>query len=99
MYSRGRLLDNLVLLCRYHHRLLHNEGYAITKDAEGDLVFHHADGHRLRQAIHPQFTDEVDFQVESLAIESAHQSMGLEITSKTAVTGWQGCMQSSYLTP
>ena len=83
-------LDNLILLCRYHHRLLHNEGYAITKDAKGDFVFHHADGQLLRQAIHPQFTDEVDFLVESLAIENEHQAMGMEITSRTAVTEWQG---------
>ena len=83
-------LDNLILLCRYHHRLLHNEGYAITKDAKGDFVFHHADGQQLRQAIYPQFIDEVDFLVESLAIENEHQSMGMEITSRTAVTEWQG---------
>ena len=60
------------------------------KMSRGIFVFHHADGQQLRQAIYPQFTDEVDFLVESLAIENEHQSMGLEITPKTAVTEWQG---------
>ena len=83
-------LDNLILLCRYHHRLLHNEGYAINKDVEGNFVFHRADEDQLRQAIYPQFTDEVAFLVESLAIENEHQSMGLGITSQTAITEWQG---------
>jgi hypothetical protein len=32
-------LENLVLLCRRHHRLVHEDGYRICKDAEGTVVF------------------------------------------------------------
>ena len=32
-------LDNLVLLCRHHHRLVHEGGFACEKSATGQLVF------------------------------------------------------------
>ena len=35
---------NLVCLCRRHHRLMHEGGWRITGDANGQLVFHRPDG-------------------------------------------------------
>jgi hypothetical protein len=32
-------LDNLVLLCRHHHRLVHEGGFGCEKDATGEVVF------------------------------------------------------------
>ena len=37
-------LDNLVLLCRRHHRAVHEEGFRITLDASGDVQFVRPDG-------------------------------------------------------
>jgi hypothetical protein len=37
-------LDNLTLLCSHHHRLLHEGGFAIRRDASGDLYFRRPDG-------------------------------------------------------
>ena len=37
-------LDNLVLLCRRHHRAVHEEGFRITLDAAGDVEFTRPDG-------------------------------------------------------
>ena len=37
-------LDNLVLLCRRHHRSVHEEGYRITVDAAGEATFVRPDG-------------------------------------------------------
>jgi hypothetical protein len=37
-------LENLTLLCSHHHRLLHEGGFAIHRDASGDLYFRRADG-------------------------------------------------------
>ena len=37
-------LDNLILLCGYHHRLLHEHGYTIQTPATGQFTFHRPDG-------------------------------------------------------
>src|SRR5690606_19412605 len=49
-------LDNLVLLCRRHHGLLHQESFAIVKGAEG-LEFVRSDGRALPRALATQFAD------------------------------------------
>jgi hypothetical protein len=40
-------LENLVELCRHHHRLLHEGGYTLTRTGAG-LVFRRPDGRQLR---------------------------------------------------
>jgi Domain of unknown function (DUF222)/HNH endonuclease len=40
-------LGNLVLLCGYHHRLLHEGGWRATGDPGGDLRFHDPGGRTL----------------------------------------------------
>jgi hypothetical protein len=37
-------LDNLTLLCRFHHRAVHEEGYRIEPLPDGDLRFRHPNG-------------------------------------------------------
>ena len=32
-------MENLVLLCRFHRRVVHEEGYQVERDAEGSLLF------------------------------------------------------------
>ena len=43
-------LDNLVLLCRRHHRAVHEEGFRVTLDAAGDVEFLRPDGTPLPEA-------------------------------------------------
>jgi hypothetical protein len=38
------VLSNLVLLCRYHHRAVHEEGYQVTRGEKGALAFYRPDG-------------------------------------------------------
>jgi 5-methylcytosine-specific restriction endonuclease McrA len=40
-------LDNLMLLCRRHHRLLHEGGYTVGRDVEGALKFVRPNGYPL----------------------------------------------------
>ncbi len=40
-------LDNLVLLCRAHHRAVHDVGYTIASRGRGDFVFFRPDGRPL----------------------------------------------------
>jgi hypothetical protein len=37
-------LDNLVLLCRRHHRAVHEDGYRVTVAVDGELTFRRPDG-------------------------------------------------------
>jgi 5-methylcytosine-specific restriction endonuclease McrA len=43
-------LANLVLLCRRHHRALHEGGYRIAREADGKLTFLRPDGRPLPEA-------------------------------------------------
>ena len=50
-------LENLVTLCRYHHRELHRGEYRIERGADGELIFVDAQHRAIPPAIHPQFGD------------------------------------------
>ena len=53
----GTSLENLVTLCRYHHRELHRDEYHIEHGADGELIFMDAQHRAIPPAIHPQFGD------------------------------------------
>lgn len=40
-------LDNLTLLCRHHHRLVHEGGFSVTRAHDGRLIFTRPDGRVL----------------------------------------------------
>ena len=50
-------LENLVTLCRFHHRELHRGEYHIERGAGGELIFMDAQQRAIPPAIHPQFGD------------------------------------------
>jgi hypothetical protein len=83
-------LDNLVLLCRHHHRLLHQEGYGIVKRGGQQFEFLTPGGSAMRAALVPQFSVAEDMASETLAIEREHEGIGLVIDARTAVTRWGG---------
>ena len=79
-------LDNLVLLCRRHHRAVHEEGYRVTIDASGDVKFLRPDGHPLPQAPPaPPWTGPA-LQPTNDALAAA----GIEIDPDTATPSWGG---------
>jgi hypothetical protein len=43
-------LDNLVQLCRHHHRAVHESGFTVELLADGDVRFHRPDGRELTPA-------------------------------------------------
>ena len=74
-------LDNLVLLCRYHHRLLHEGGYGLEiRDRE--LLFTQPNG-----AVIPQVPPLPQPYTE---IETLNHEHGLAIDADTGVTQWDG---------
>jgi hypothetical protein len=54
-------LDNLILLCGYHHRFLHEHGWEIEDDPEGRPVFRRPDGR-----IYPPARPELDPRLKEL---------------------------------
>ena len=79
-------IDNLVQLCRYHHRLVHEGGFGCEKTANGRIVFKNKDGKAIRRAeYHPTIPSNTD------AVDLLRQEIpGIEIDSKTCVTRWEG---------
>jgi hypothetical protein len=79
-------LSNLALLCRRHHRTVHEEGYTITRGSDGTLEFGRPDGRPLPDV--PPPTPVPADPVGSL--RDGHAAHGLAITSRTSCPQWLG---------
>jgi Domain of unknown function (DUF222)/HNH endonuclease len=77
-------LSNLLLLCRFHHRLVHEGGYTVQILDDGAFRFLRPDGRDLEAPI------EYPIAPDWHALITAHRHAGLEITPETAETGWRG---------
>lgn len=72
-------LDNLVLLCRHHHRLLHEGGFSVRHEPRG-LVFRDPRGDRLDPAPPLAPADHAE-------LPRRNRLAGLEIGADTLLTG------------
>jgi hypothetical protein len=72
-------MDNLVLLCRRHHRLVHEGGYGIKIAAEGKVTFTLPDGRVLPNNRHGRFRGNV------IEILRRNRDSGIEIDQDTAI--------------
>ena len=79
-------LDNLVLLCRRHHRAVHEEGFRITLDAAGDVQFTRPDGRPFPAA--PPLPLWAGAPLAPVA-ERLEQE-GIKIDSQTSKPAWRG---------
>jgi Domain of unknown function (DUF222)/HNH endonuclease len=79
-------LSNLALLCRRHHRSVHEEGYQMERRSDGALQFRRPDGRPLPEvpAPPPLPADPVE------ALQAEHTAQGLQIHARTGIPGWQG---------
>ena len=66
--------ENLVCLCRRHHRLMHEGGWTITGEANNDLWFHRPDGTTV--AAQPLRTLGAEGPVEALGLASEQGKCG-----------------------
>src|SRR5262249_3556217 len=46
-------LSNLTMLCRRHHRAVHEDGYQVERQSDGELVFRRPDGQKLPEVPAP----------------------------------------------
>jgi 5-methylcytosine-specific restriction endonuclease McrA len=79
-------LSNLALLCRRHHRAVHEEGYQVEREPDGELRFRRPDGRPLPEAPPPAPVPDDPVQV----LQSEHVARGLRIHARTACPGWLG---------
>jgi hypothetical protein len=79
-------LDNLTLLCRRHHRAVHEEGYQVERGPEGELHFRRPDGRLLLAAPAPPPVPEDPVG----ALRARHQAARLTLDARTARPLWYG---------
>ena len=79
-------LSNLAMLCRRHHRAVHEEGYQLERQADGDLCFRRPDGRLLPDVpappampVHPTKT-----------LRARNGGAGVQINASTSMPRWQG---------
>ena len=77
-------MDNLVLLCRTHHRLVHEAGYGVRYEAGKGAVFSLPGGKVIPQGPDTRSRGNV------FAITSGNHKNGLNITPETSIPQWHG---------
>ena len=79
-------LSNLALLCNRHHRAVHEEGYHVDRQADGELRFHRPDGRLLPEVPPPAAVPDDPVGM----LRARHDAQGLVLHSRTAMPGWLG---------
>jgi hypothetical protein len=74
------------MLCRRHHRAVHEEGYQVERNAEGELVFRWPTGLVLAAVPPP-----AALPAEVLdPLRAYSDALGLEIDAHTSTPNWLG---------
>ncbi len=76
-------VDNLVLLCSFHHRLVHDHGYLVLRPPGEDWLFHRPDGTAVEATGRP-----LDGSAESLVERNTRAR--LRIDRSTLTPDWYG---------
>ena len=79
-------LSNLVLLCRRHHRLLHEGGFSVKMSEAGAVRFFHRRGRPLEQSPTPP---PVGLHAARELVEHL-ENAGILITGKESMPSWDG---------
>jgi len=79
-------LSNLALLCRRHHRAVHEEGYQASRELDGTLRFRRPDGRVLPEARpSPGIVGD-----PVTGLRARHDAEGLHLDAHTAHPDWLG---------
>jgi 5-methylcytosine-specific restriction endonuclease McrA len=79
-------LSNLALLCRRHHRAVHEEGYQVDRQPDGTLSFRRPDG-ELLPAVPPPAIVPAD---AGEVLRAQYDAQGLHVHARTSIPGWLG---------
>src|SRR5207245_492919 len=87
-WARGgpTTLSNLTMLCRRHHRAVHEEGYQVERQPDGELQFRRPNGWVI-----PEVPRSPDLPADPLAaIRAWNEANGLALNARTTMPGWLG---------
>src|SRR6058998_2208877 len=79
-------LSNLALLCRRHHRAVHEEGYEMDRQPDGELSFRRPDGRLVPEVPPPAAVPRDPVH----ALRAQHDAHGLRLHARTAMPGCLG---------
>jgi 5-methylcytosine-specific restriction endonuclease McrA len=87
-WARGgkTILSNLALLCRRHHRAVHEEGFGLERDANGALTFRRPTGWTI-----PDVPELPAVPVDPMEVlRDVNIAQGLDIDGDTMTPNWHG---------
>ncbi len=76
----------IALLCRRHHRAVHEDGYQVDRQPDGELRFRRPDGRLLPEVPSPAAVPADPVQ----ALRARHDAQGLRLDARTATPAWLG---------
>jgi hypothetical protein len=79
-------LSNLAMLCRRHHRSVHEEGYQVERQPDGELRFKRPDGRLLPDLPPPSVIPGDPVQV----LRRRNEVAGLDLHARTTIPRWLG---------
>jgi hypothetical protein len=79
-------LSNLAMLCRRHHRTVHEEGYQVERQPDGELRFRRPDGRPLPAVPPPPAIPDDPVR----ALRARNEAAGLHLHARTTCPGWLG---------
>src|SRR5438445_11402067 len=87
-WARGgpTTLSNLAMLCRRHHRAVHEEGYQVDRQPDGQLRFRRPDGQLLPEV--PRSPEVAGDPVQIL--QAQHDAEGVVLHARTTTPEWLG---------
>lgn len=77
-------MNNLVLLCRHHHRLVHEGGFSVNREPGNGIQFVNASGKVIPS------NGEKRSRGNVFALRTKHTESGIHITTDTSVSLWRG---------
>ena len=77
-------LDNLVTLCRHHHRAVHEGGFGVQMGADGVPKFFDRRGRLIPEA------PAARFRGNAFALMTANRRAGVDVSAETCVPDWDG---------
>jgi hypothetical protein len=79
-------LSNLALLCRRHHRAVHEEGYQVERQVDGELRFRRPDGRLVPDVpLSPPVPDDPVAQ-----LRARNEAVGVSVDATTTRPTWLG---------